>query len=90
MTPHTVTDPDKLSTEFDLTRQRGYAIDAEENTLGLRCVGTALRYTSPVTDAISCSVPIARRTPEHEQEVAAELIKVRTILEDSAPLQGTF
>ncbi len=37
--------------------------------MGLRCFGFALRYTNQITDALSCSVPLARLTPEREPEI---------------------
>lgn len=62
LTPHTITDPQELSAELEATRQRGYAVEMEENSLGIRCVAFALHHSDPPTDAISCSVPTARYT----------------------------
>ncbi|MDR2347384.1 MAG: IclR family transcriptional regulator [Bifidobacteriaceae bacterium] len=90
LTPATITDPASLAADLAATRERGYAVDVEENTPGLRCVGLALRYTSPATDAISCSAPTARMTPEKEADVVAGLTAARDLLEESAPLPGTF
>ena len=73
LTSHTLTDRGALAAELDATRRRGYAIDNEENTLGLRCIAVALDYDEPVSDAISASIPIARLTPEREAEVIAAL-----------------
>ena len=67
LTPHTITDRDDLLEDLDKTRQRGYSIDLEENTMGLRCYGMALHYTAPARDSISCSIPLARITPELEK-----------------------
>ena len=57
-----------LFEDLDLCRQRGYAIDDEENAIGLRCVA------SPVFDehgeplgAISVSGPSARITDQRVQ-----------------------
>ncbi|WP_069811954.1 IclR family transcriptional regulator [Streptomyces sp. TP-A0874] len=77
LTEHTVTDREQLIEELRLVRERGYAVDNEENTLGLRCFGLAIPYRSPARDAISCSVPVARLTPEHEQLVTQALLEAR-------------
>lgn len=90
LTPRTIVDPVTLQADLEVTRGRGYAIDDEENTLGLRCIGIALRYTDPVVDAISCSVPIERMTAQKEAQVVEALLDARLQLEDSAPMQGTF
>lgn len=73
LTPRTITDRSALADELELTSQRGYAIDNEENTLGLRCFAVALPYVEPATDAISVSIPMARLTPERESEVIEAL-----------------
>jgi DNA-binding IclR family transcriptional regulator len=90
LTEKTITDPAVLAAELQQIRGRGYATDDEEGTPGLKCVGVPLRYTSPVTDAISCSVPLDRMTPERQEEVIGALTRAAHQLEESAPLQGTF
>ena len=90
LTPHTIVDRHQLSSELEAVRERGFAIDDEENSMGLRCFGIALRYSSPVTDAISCSVPIARLSPAREEAIAAALREARRHIEASAPSQSTY
>ena len=90
LTEKTITDPVALAADLTLTRDRGYSIDDEENTRGTYCVGVALGYTSPVTDAISCSMPPSHYTPQREAEIFAALDLARIKIEESAPLQGTF
>jgi len=41
-TAHTITSPDAFVEELALTRQRGYALDNEEQELGVRCVAVAV------------------------------------------------
>lgn len=77
LTEHTLTDREELLAELRLIRERGYAVDREENTLGLRCLGIALPYRTPARDAISCSVPVARLTPAHEQQIKDALFDAR-------------
>ena len=89
LTEHTLTSPEALAADLELTASRGYAIDDEENIPGLRCIGVALRYTRPIQDAISCSVPIERMSPEHQEEIVEAMLRARTQIEEIAPVQGT-
>lgn len=64
-TPNTITDPDELRSNLALVRQRGFAIDEEENEPGLRCVGAPVfDLTGVVVGAISIAGPTTRVTPE--------------------------
>lgn len=74
VTPKTITDADALRRELARTRDRGFAIDDEENELGARCVG------APILDArrfpiagISASGPTTRIGGERLDEIAAAL-----------------
>ncbi|MEU8686502.1 IclR family transcriptional regulator [Streptomyces sp. NPDC048611] len=77
LTEHTLTDREQLIEELHTVREQGCAVDREENTLGLRCFGVAVPYRTPARDAISCSVPVARLTPEHEQLIKDALSGAR-------------
>lgn len=77
LTENTHTDREALIEELASVREQGYAVDNEENTLGLRCFGVAVPYRTPARDAISCSVPAARLTPAHEQAIKGALIDAR-------------
>ncbi|WP_433463608.1 IclR family transcriptional regulator [Spirillospora sp. CA-128828] len=87
-TPRTITDRTELEADLARTRERGYAVDREENSLGLHCFALALRYGSPPRDAISCSVPLARLTPEREREIVEAMRRARDRIEDAAPRHG--
>lgn len=73
MTPRTITDRADLAADLAATRERGHAVDNEENTLGVRCLAVALRYHQPAVDAISVSVPLARLDEESERRMVAAL-----------------
>lgn len=60
LTPHTIVDHDELLRDLETVRARGYAIDDEENTPGIRCIAVPIRRRGGVSDAISCSVPLVR------------------------------
>ncbi|MFB4195271.1 IclR family transcriptional regulator [Streptomyces carpaticus] len=77
LTEHTITDRERLIEELTVVRERGYAVDREENTLGLTCYGVAIPYRTPARDAISCSIPVARLTEAHEQRIREALLHAR-------------
>jgi IclR family transcriptional regulator, acetate operon repressor len=81
ITPYTIVDPVAFADDLALTRARGYAIDHEENVVGLRCFGAAIRVTGAARDAISCSVPVARLVPGREEQIVAALLTARDRLE---------
>lgn len=73
LTPHTIVDRAALDDDLEQTRQRGYSIDNQENTVGLKCFGVVLQVTDPPTDAISVSIPVARLDGEREEEIVRML-----------------
>ncbi|WP_067491049.1 IclR family transcriptional regulator [Actinomadura hibisca] len=62
-TPHTFTDPDALVAELARVRERGYALDDEEQEIGVRCVAVPLPG-APAPAALSVSGPSVRMTRE--------------------------
>ncbi len=55
-TPNTITTFDKMVTELELTRKRGYSIDNEEHELGICCIADVIRDAeNKVVAAISIS-----------------------------------
>jgi DNA-binding IclR family transcriptional regulator len=74
-TMHTITALDALRAELDAVRAQGFSIDAEENELGVRCVGAAIRgpRTEPIA-AISVSGPASRMSPERCAEIGPAVI----------------
>ncbi|WP_405569585.1 IclR family transcriptional regulator [Streptomyces sp. NBC_01167] len=85
LTPNTRTDRAALAADLAAVRVRGYAVDREEGVLGISGFGFALRYDSPARDAISCSVPVARLTEEHERQIVAVMREIRAKIESLAP-----
>ena len=60
MTPHTITDPDALRADLELTATRGYAIDNEESNPGVLCIAAPIRNgKGQVEAAVSISGPRA-------------------------------
>lgn len=60
-TEHTVTEPEALIAELDRVRERGYAVDDNEQEIGVRCLAVGVP-DSPTAAAISVSGPAGRLT----------------------------
>lgn len=73
LTSHTIANPDALYADLAAIRERGYAIDNQENTEGLVCFAVAAPLHSPAVDAVSVSVPVARLDPGVEERIVAAL-----------------
>jgi DNA-binding IclR family transcriptional regulator len=74
-TMHTITSTEALLAELERVRAEGVAIDDEENELGVRCVGAAIRgQRGEPTAAISVSGPATRMTHERCAEIAPTVI----------------
>jgi DNA-binding IclR family transcriptional regulator len=74
LTENTITDLDVLAEELERVRERGYAYDNEEITIGLCCVAAPIYDSSgTVVAAISLSVPAYRFCPGEEDYTAAIL-----------------
>ncbi|WP_022872970.1 IclR family transcriptional regulator [Nesterenkonia alba] len=68
-TETTIKDIDELLEHLRGVRQRGYATDHEEYTVGVRCVAVPVKdHRGTVVAAMSVSVPVVRFTEEFEQQ----------------------
>ncbi|OOB91624.1 IclR family transcriptional regulator [Rathayibacter sp. VKM Ac-2630] len=81
LTPHTITDRAALETQLDEVHARRYAVEREENTPGVCCIGVPVRYRIPATDAISVSIPLDRAG---DDEIAHVAETVRDIADELA------
>jgi IclR family KDG regulon transcriptional repressor len=70
-TVHTITSEEALLADFQLIRERGYALDMEENELGITCVAAPIwDYTDSVVASVSVSGPTMRIQNERLQQLA--------------------
>lgn len=73
-TPHTFVDAESLRRELDLTRMRGFAVDDQEHTLGMRCVAAAIRnHHGEAFAGISVSGPVQRMDGERLSAIGVEV-----------------
>lgn len=87
ITPNTIADEDTLEEELLLTSQRGYALDVEEESLGVKCVAVAIRNNcGRAIGALSISGSVISMKDELLPQYAAELSKAASILSNYAEL----
>jgi IclR family KDG regulon transcriptional repressor len=61
VTPNSITDCAQFLQEMDRVREQGYALDNEENEIGVRCVAAPIfDHTDRPTAAVSVSSPVLR------------------------------
>lgn len=77
-TPHTIVRQDAFFREIEQIRQRGYAMDNEENELGVRCVAAAIPdWQGAACRALSISAPLTRMTDERVEALVPQLLASR-------------
>lgn len=78
LTPHTITSFDALMERIGEVRERGYALDDEENEEGVRCIAVSLRdYHKEPVYALSISAPVGRMTDERILELRDRVLAFR-------------
>jgi IclR family transcriptional regulator, KDG regulon repressor len=80
-TGRTITSFDALETEFQIIRQRGYAIDREESLEGACCIAAAVRdCMGVVIGAISASIEAERFYSSNQARLASQITAAATEL----------
>ena len=80
-TENSIDSPERLFEELKISRERGYAVDNEEESVGVRCVAAAIRSASgEVAGALSISGAAINMTEEVIRERAAMLINAASEL----------
>ena len=82
LTARTVTDPATLREQLAEVRERGYAVDDEENIDGLRCVAAPVRDGETVFGAVSVSGPSSRFTRDRiDGELSERVRRAANVIE---------
>lgn len=83
LTDYTITKYVDFMKLINETRQTGYAIDNEENELGVRCIAVALKgYNGKSSYAISISAPKDRMSNERILELKEMILKTKQQIEN--------
>jgi IclR family acetate operon transcriptional repressor len=82
LTENTICDPDALREELSAVRARGYALDNEETSPGLRCVGIAIDLPNLGMAGMSVSGPAGDYTPAATRRFAKLLATTANRLRD--------
>lgn len=76
LTEYTITDFDEFKEYLNKVRKNGYAVDEQENEIGVRCVGASIfDYKGEVCGAISISGSIITFTEEKLQDFSNFIIE---------------
>jgi IclR family acetate operon transcriptional repressor len=87
-TEKTITDPDVFLAELDRIRTLGYAIDDNEQEIGVRCLAVTVP-DSPTAAAISISGPAGRVTDTATDKIVPILHDIARNLSAALTAQGT-
>jgi IclR family transcriptional regulator, acetate operon repressor len=86
-TEHTITGVDEMLAELATVRQAGYAVDNEEQEVGVRCVAAPVPEL-PFRAAVSVSGPSSRVTTEQVERIAPAIREVAADLTTVFRLAG--
>lgn len=78
-TAHTITELDDLMKEIKTIRKLGYALDNEENELGVRCIAACVyNHRGEPANAFSISAPVGRMTDARIGQLSEQILKTKT------------
>ncbi|MFK7836356.1 MAG: HTH-type transcriptional regulator BhcR [Sulfitobacter sp.] len=80
-TQHTLTDLDALRADLSEVRSRGYAIDAEEKNLGMRCIAAPVfDQNAEAVAGISVSGPVSRVSLQDTERLSRSVVEAAQVL----------
>lgn len=84
LTPHTITDYTAFFERIQEVRQRGYALDDEENEIGVRCIAAAVQgFDDGARYAFSISAPVTRMDDARIAALSQYVLRVKKEIQTS-------
>jgi DNA-binding IclR family transcriptional regulator len=81
-TEKTITEFEELQKELIEIREKGFALDNEENELGVRCIAACIKNHNGIpNNAFSISAPVGRMTDERIEILAQDVLKTRVMIQ---------
>lgn len=81
-TDYTITTLPELQKELKDIRKNGYALDNEENELGVRCIAACVRnHNGQPNNAFSISAPAGRMTDDRITKLAIDMLRTKLALQ---------
>lgn len=80
LTAHTITTVKGMRAALKQARQNGFAVDAEESDLGLRCIAVPVVGERGVLGALSVSGPSGEAGPDRERLLVEQLQRTRAAI----------
>lgn len=88
-TEHTIITFEQLMLEIEQIRQQGYALDNEENELGVRCIAACVTdFYGRASNAFSISAPVTRMSDERIQELTEYVLQTKRDLSQELGFSG--
>lgn len=81
-TEHTIMTWEALKQELESIGKNGYALDNEENELGVRCIAVCVRnHKGEPDNAFSISAPVSRMTDDRISVLASQVLKTKELIQ---------
>lgn len=78
LTDRTIVELDEFLKEISVIRRMGYALDNEENELGVRCIAACVQdFEGNASNAFSISAPLSRMSDSRIEELAGYVLQAK-------------
>lgn len=81
ITENTITSETHLREELQSIKSQGYAVDAEEGGLGIRCIAAPINLDEETAAAVSITGPAKRIGGEYEESLRTEITNLANVIE---------